>query len=84
MDRSVARYIIGAGTVPFVEVRSRFLVMSAFLLAAMQLSPDAVLVFGVIFVVVSLGAWWVKSRRRPAKRLPSQTDVDDFARIFRL
>jgi hypothetical protein len=58
--------------------------MNAFPLADLQVSIDAVLVFGVVFVVVILSAWWLKSRRRPRRRLPYQTDADDFARIFRL
>src|SRR5687768_14766625 len=68
---------MGPGRMPVFD-------MSAFFLAAPQVPRDAVVLLGVIFVVVALGAWWVRSRRKPARRLPSQTDVDDFARIFRL
>jgi hypothetical protein len=49
----------------------------------MPLSTDAVLIFSGVFVVVVLAGWWIRSRRKPRRRLPCQTDVDDFAKIFR-
>jgi hypothetical protein len=57
--------------------------MNSLPLAEMDALTDAAVIFGVVFVFVLLATWWARTRRRPARRLPYQTDVDDFARIYR-
>ena len=57
--------------------------MNALSPAALDVPTEAALAFGALFVVVLLAAWWLRSRRKPARRLPYQSDVDDFTKIFR-
>ena len=71
------------GRRPRVSRGSGHFVMNTLPLGALDVPTEAVLVFGALFVTVLLVAWFTRSRRRRPRRQPYQSDVDDFARIYR-